>query len=365
MGKRILISTGGTGGHVYPAMALAKQLMDDNPLNQVLFIGGGLSTNRYFNNHCFKFHTVTAAYLSQKSPLNFLKAVFSIGKGIVESFFIIRKFKPDVAIGFGSYYSFPPLIAAKFCSIPLVLHEANSIPGKVNRLLSRWAIAVGVHFPKTIDLLKGNCIEVGMPLREGFKKGITSSTDARAYFGLNPTLKTLLVFGGSQGASAINKKIVGALLNIKDIQVIHIAGNELEAKELRQDYIQANIKASVKGFENNMELAWQAADVVICRSGACTIAELFEFEVPSILIPYPKAADNHQKFNAQFIEEQVKGGLLLKEDLLNEQTLQDSLKNLFDRENESLEIMRDSIRKYKKNLRKQDLCSLIKQVLSC
>lgn len=364
--KKIMIATGGTGGHIYPAIALAQQLMQDSSDHEVLFVGGGLSGNRYFDPSVFNSSTVPCGAFTRKSPMALAKSCLNISHGIWQSRAIIRKFNPDVVVGFGSYYSFPPLIAAKLQSIPIVLHEANSIPGKVNRLLAPWAAAVGVHFPKTIDLLKGNCVEVGMPLRSGFQRGGTDPTLAASYFGLRPDRSTLLIFGGSQGAQAINSRVHGALKLLTDrvpVQVIHIAGDDQSAESLQKIYAQSGIHACVKSFETRMDLAWQAADLVICRAGAGTIAEQFEFEVPGILVPFPRAADNHQEFNADFIVKTVGAGKMIKEESFNERFLAYHLLELFNNGGDALMKMRVAMADYKKRVRTQDLCSLVKKVI--
>jgi len=366
MRKKILIATGGTGGHIYPAIALAQQITKDHPLSEVLFVGGGLAGNKYFEGHTYNFSSISCGAFTKKSPVAISRSLMNISRGVWQSRNIIRQFKPDVVVGFGSFYSFPPLIAAKLQSIPIILHEANSIPGKVNRLMAPWAAAVGVHFPQTIDLLKGNRIEVGMPLRTGFRHGIIDVIEARRYFGLNPNSRTLLVFGGSQGARTINDKVKETLKYLRNriqIQVIHIAGDIAGAEELQREYSESGIIACVKPYENRMDMAWQAADLVICRAGAGTIAEQFEYEVPGIFIPYPRAADNHQEYNANFIVKTVGGGKMIKEEFFDERLLAYNLIEFFN-DDVLLKNMRASIMDYKKRSRTQDLCSLIKKVIA-
>lgn len=364
MPKKILIATGGTGGHIYPAMALAQQFAKED--SEVLFIGGGLSQNRYFDHSSFDFKTVACGAFISKSPFSLLNAASNISKGIWQSGAIIQKFKPDVVVGFGSYYSFPPLIAAKFFSIPIVLHEANSIPGKVNRLLAPLAIATGVHFPQTLHLLKGKKVEVGMPLRKGFQKGNVDSSYARNYFNLFANRRTLLIFGGSQGANVINHHVLEALKTIKDLntlQVIHLAGDVSQVQKLKKHYETLGISTCVKPFEERMELAWQAADLVISRAGASSIAEQLEFEVPGILIPFAKAADNHQNHNADFLVQRVGGAKKIQEAELTPQKLSEMLASLLENNGRALETMQVALSDYKRTMRKQDLYSLINQLV--
>lgn len=355
---KILIATGGTGGHVYPAMALAQQILQEIPDSQVLFVGGGLKENRYFDHQAFPFRTVSCGAFLSKRPSALMGAFANIAKGVWQSCAIIREFHPDVAVGFGSFYAFPPLVAAKIMSVPLVLHEANSIPGKVNRLLSRWATVTGVHFPETAHLLKGHSVEVGLPLRQGFCHATINSADAKTHFGLHPEKLTLLVFGGSQGARSINILVSEALKELKAtqaFQVLHLVGDPSMVDQIQDGYLQGGIRACVKPFESRMDIAWNAADVVISRAGAGTIAEQLEFEVPGILIPYPRATDNHQEHNADFMVATVGGAVKLHEKGLLPSRLATCLAE-FLKDGTLLAAMRHAMKEYKKRARaRQDV----------
>lgn len=364
--KRVMIATGGTGGHVYPAVALAQQLIKQGDC-EVLFVGGGLTENRYFDRETFNYHSVACGAFVNKNPKAIFLAMTNIGKGIWQSRKIIRNFKPHVAVGFGSFYAFPPLIAAKLLGVPLVLHEANSIPGKVNRLLSPFAEVCGVHFPETLQLLKGNAIEVGMPLRQGFQRTDISMAFAREHFGLKPDVRTMLIFGGSQGARAVNALMRDALCELgkeAQFQVLHLTGDSNQAIELKNNYANQGIYACVKAFETSMHMAWQAADLVVCRSGAGTIAEQLEFEVPGLLIPYPRAADNHQEHNADFMVATVGGAVKLQEKGLEAVRLAECLTTLLQDDGAMLQAMRQSMHRYKIKARTRDLCSLVKEIYS-
>lgn len=361
MSKKVLISTGGTGGHVYPAMALAKQLKKEVTDVQVLFIGGGLSANRYFDRKEFSFTNISCGTISLKRPLKSLLSVVKILRGIWQSRKIIHQFKPDIVVGFGSYYTLPALIAAKMARVPFVLHESNSIPGKVIRLLSPYAVMTGVQFPDAALLLKGCVEEVSMPLREGYHRGSCSQKEAKKYFQLDTNRLTVLIFGGSLGAQAINNVVPEALRNVSGIQIVHIAGNVDAVKQLQQTYSSMGISFCVKSYENRMDMAWQAADVVISRSGAGTIAEALEFEVPAILIPYPAATDNHQEKNADFMVKRVGGGVKLLEKELNPEALARLLQGLMS--DNARQTIRRKLSDYKKEYRQNDLCSLVKKII--
>jgi UDP-N-acetylglucosamine--N-acetylmuramyl-(pentapeptide) pyrophosphoryl-undecaprenol N-acetylglucosamine transferase len=359
-----MIAAGGTGGHIFPAQGLAQQLAKQSISLSIVFIAGGLSTNKYFEKSLFPFQEVSSSPLISKNPFKFLKGICNLVRGIWQSMRIIRRFKPDVIVGFGSYYTVPPLLAAKILNVPIILHEANSIPGKANRWLASLAWKVGIHFPFTATLLKQNTVEVGMPLREGYQLDQIQKNEALTYFGLNDTEPVLLIFGGSQGALAINRLIKTLVEKWKNIpfQVIHIVGNGQEVEAFKNLYVNYQIKASVKAFERNMHLAWRASELFIGRSGASTIAEAMEFEVPGILIPYPYATDDHQNKNAEFFVDTVGAGIKIIEKDVKPEILQMLLQKLI--ETDELEKRKRAIHLYKQRPNRLSLCELVLMCLN-
>ncbi|MGH2611888.1 MAG: UDP-N-acetylglucosamine--N-acetylmuramyl-(pentapeptide) pyrophosphoryl-undecaprenol N-acetylglucosamine transferase, partial [Rhabdochlamydiaceae bacterium] len=253
------------------------------------------------------------------------------------------------------------LLAACFKKIPIILFEPNAIPGKVNRFFSKWAMASAVQFAEAGKWLAGNIIEVKMPTG---KRDLIEKEGAREYFYLKPELFTFLVFGGSQGAESINRLFSEAACCLKgdiSFQVIHVTGKTGSAEKLRRMYVQAGIPACVKAFEERMDLAWSAASVVICRAGAATVAEQITYEVPGILVPFPRAADDHQTKNAQFIEKKVKGGIICPESTLTVDKLSHLLSRMLDsgqREKMSLAILA-----FKQDQQRQELSSVIKKLI--
>ena len=357
--NKILIAAGGTGGHLFPAQALAQELLKKQEGVELLFAGGGLSTNRCFQKDTFPFEEIFAAtpYLTKKG--SFFRSLWTIVKGIRQSFAILSKFRPSLVVGFGSYHAFPLLVAAVFKKIPIMLFEPNSAPGKVNRLFSRKAVVSAVQFAQAADQLSGKIVEVNMPLWE--KEGVkgVSIEEARAYFSLDATKLTFLVFGGSQGAVSINQLFAEAISLFagqhKDFQVIHFTGKQSSAEEARRVYARLGIPACVKEFEDRMYLAWQAASLVICRSGAATLAEQAAFEVPGILIPYPYATDDHQMKNALFMENQVGGAVHLSEADSTPEKLCALMHDLLNR----LQPMRENMHAFKTLKQKQNLSNII------
>lgn len=341
MKKRLLISAGGTGGHIYPAIALAKALGSEV---DILFIGGLLSSNTYFQGSGIPFKTISCGPLSMQKPMASMANVGNILKGMWECRQVFQEFNPDLLVGFGSYHTFPVMAYAWLAKIPYILHASDSIPGKVIRLFSKHAIATSIHFPKTSQYLKGPAVRVKMPLREGFRLGSFTKKEARSYFGLNEKDPVVLIFGGSQGAASLNAVALETLSTYsKNIQVIHIIGKGADCKAFHDKYFSAGIQASVKEFEPRMELAWHAADAVISRAGASTIAEQIEFEVPGIYVPFPRASENHQELNARHMTNTIGCSQMILESKLSQEELKRSLSNILGDQDR----LREKIKVYK------------------
>lgn len=357
--KRVLITAGGTGGHLYPAQALGEQIMKEASASDVLFVAGGLKKNRYFDNQRFRFEEIASSPLLSRNPLKCFNGFKNLVKGFRQSIEILKKYRPDIVVGFGSYYTIPILLAAKWLKIPIVLHEANSIPGRANKWCAHLATHVGVHFPSTSSFFKNKGIEVGLPLREGFRLDAMSQEEALAHYGLSSDRKTLLICGGSQGARAINQCIEKCLPTFKrlSLQIIHSTGDLNKAVELEALYALHQIPACVKAFEQRMDYAWRAADAFLGRSGASTIAESIEFEVPGILIPYPYATDQHQEKNAAFLIDTVKSGCKLLESDLTSELLEKRIEQLF--ESSQYLTFKKALKAYKQRAHQLTLCQLI------
>ena len=357
--KNILITAGGTGGHIFPASALANQLVNIGV--NILFVGGNLNSNVFFDKEKFPYKEVSCGKFTKKAF--FVKGFLHLIKGVLQSLKIIRLFEPDVVVGFGSFYTAPVIIAAKMLSIPIVLHESNTIPGKVTKYFSRISKVTCINFSSTRSYVKGRVVEVGVPLREGFNGSFSFRTQAIKYFNLDPCKFTFLVFGGSQGALKLNMDFTSALMQLKaktkKIQVIHLTGSDSISKEVIKLYEELGIISYVKSFEEKMDLAWSCGDLVISRAGALSIAEQIEFEVPGILIPYPYATDDHQSKNADFMVEEVQGAIKLLESECEPTAFADIINDILANK-EKLIQMKKAIQKYKKNRHiKEDLCSVV------
>lgn len=310
---RILIAAGGSGGHLLPAQQLARDLAKDG---EILFAGFRLDESPFFDRQNFSYQSISSAPF-RLSLFGFFSFIRGAIRGLIESIRLIRRFQPDVIVGFGSYHVFPVLFATMILRRPLVLFEANCLLGKVNRLFARYAKIVASQFSLTQEMENSKLVPL-LPWNRISK--IMDQKQARALLGLDANKPTFLVFGGSQGAMFINRRIPQVLP--KDAQVIHLAGNDREAALVTESYSKADIFAIVKSFESNMPSVYAASDYAICRSGAGTVAELIQHGIPALLIPFPHAAENHQHLNAEFLAKKICGATMLCEQFANEESLQ-------------------------------------------
>ncbi len=351
-GKKVIMAAGGTGGHLFPAQALADKLREHEI--DILFAAATLSKSVCFDRGRFPFREITSATPFRGGIKRIFQTFGQLVKGVYESLKLLQQEKPDLVVGFGSFHVFPVLCAAVLKRIPIVLFESNAIPGKVVRLFSRRAKLTGIFFAEAKHYLQGNTVEVEIPKKP--QASTLSTQDARRQFALKEDPLTLLIFGGSQGAKAINKHVLEMipLLQAKQIsfQLIHFTGDPEMTQKITTLCQNLNISCYVKDFEPRMEFAYRAADLAICRSGAMTVSELLYNEVPSILIPYPFAADQHQRKNALFLEN-IGGAMNLSEESLSAQHIVDTVKSL-DRKQ-----MKQAIQQFKTKQKKADFVSLV------
>lgn len=353
MKKRVILSAGGTGGHLFPAQEVAKALEESC---EILFIGGKLTQNQFFQKQRFPFEEIPCATFTFSRPKELLKGSGEVIRGIAKSRKILSRFSPDLVVGFGSYYSLPVMAAALTKRVPLLLHEQNAIPGKVNKLFSRFAKVTAITFPHSASLFNGKTQLVRFPCRKR-----SFDIDPWHYFGLDKRVKTLFVMGGSQGAQALNKLILWSVLKLDfSFQILHFTGNEEMAAEAKAYYSNRTIAHAVRAFETRVDLALAIADLAITRAGAGTISELIESEKPAILIPFPYATEDHQFENGRHFVEQVKGGEMYREEKLDSFRLAEIIKAFLEKD---LEACRENIRSYKEKLQAKELVELILDLL--
>jgi len=315
---KLVVSAGGTGGHLFPAMSVLDEVRQMEPNVDVLFVGrrSGIERDAAQRDSIPYRSVMTAPWPTRPSPAAGTSALRNLS-GIVQSLGILHSFRPDVVFTTGGYVSLPMAIAAGLARRPLVIHEQNRLPGRATRLAARFAshIALGTEdvpagFPST------RTVYVGTPVRDDILGNRPATESARDRFGLDPAMFTVLAFGGSQGARSINRAVAGALerLDPQRVQVLLSTG-ELDFDETERVCSDSNVRATVRPFIDDISSAYAASDLAVCRSGASTLAELAVMGLPAILVPYPHAAGGHQLENAERFVSASAAKLVLDSDL--------------------------------------------------
>jgi len=315
---KLVVSAGGTGGHLFPAMSVLDEVKRLEPTVEVLFIGRHTGIERDAAQRAsIPYRAVTTApWPTRPSPAAVTSAVRNL-TGIVQSLRELRSFRPDVVFTTGGYVSLPTAIAAGLTHRPLVIHEQNRMPGRATRLVARFAAQIALS---TEDVPKGfpatRAVYVGTPVRSDILGERPAVEVARDRFGLDPAIFTVLVLGGSQGARSINHAIAGTLdrLDPQRVQVLLSAGKH-DLDEIVHECRGSNVHTEIRPFIDDMTSAYAAADLAVCRSGASTLAELAAMGLPAILVPYPHAAGGHQLENAERFVTAGAARLILDSDL--------------------------------------------------
>ena len=299
---RILVTGGGTGGHIYPALAFIRYVQKIQPDSEFLYVGThrGLE-NKIVPETGISFKTIKIQGFKRKLSLDNIKTVQLFVESIKRSKEILREFKPDVVIGTGGYVSGSVVYAAARMKIPTIVHEQNSVPGITNKFLSRFADRVGISFPDAAQYFPENkTVLVGNPRAQ---EVVTSGkSEVLEQYGLLPDIPTVLIFGGTQGALKINQAVIQALpkFSQKEYQVLYASGdryyNEIAEKF---DIEKINHNLSLQPYIKNMTDVMANVDLLIGRAGATSIAELTALGLPAILIPSPYVTNDHQTKNAQ------------------------------------------------------------------
>jgi UDP-N-acetylglucosamine--N-acetylmuramyl-(pentapeptide) pyrophosphoryl-undecaprenol N-acetylglucosamine transferase len=302
---RVLIAGGGTGGHVFPAVAVRQAISVREPNAQVLFLGtrNGLEA-RVIPKLGERFGTIWVSGFSRSHPLQNILLPLKLLASIIQSIWFLLKFRPHIVIGTGGYVMGPVLWIAQRFGFPTLIQEQNSLPGWTTRRLSRRATTVCVGFAETAGRLKAaNLVHTGNPLRSSFRT-ITRS-EAREHWKLDEDRRTLLVVGGSLGARSINEAIGSVLPDLlAKYNLIWQTGKSGVPAKTNLDKLktaEADHQLIVREFIDDMPGAYAMSDLALCRAGAMTLAELAVSGVPAILIPYPFAAEDHQTVNGQSI----------------------------------------------------------------
>ena len=298
-----VIAAGGTGGHLFPGLAVGEVLLARGHQVMLLISEKEIDALATQGRGEFRVEKVRGVGLEGKSPMALLRFWSQFRAGLNQVKALLREFSPGAVLGMGGFTSTAPILAGRARKIPTFVHESNAIPGKANKLNARLVTRVLLGFAECAKYFApGKCEVTGTPIRRTLVERIPKAQALEA-FGLSRERKTLLVMGGSQGARGINTAVVDALpqLRSKSIQLIHLTGRDDE-QMVREKYAQAGVPAFVSAFWHKMETAYSAADFCIARSGAASLTELSHFALPSILIPYPFAAEDHQTLNARIFE---------------------------------------------------------------
>ncbi len=338
--QKIILAGGGTGGHIYPAIAIAEGLKKTFPDYEVLFVGTDRGLEKELVKKAgFPLKTIRVKGFRRKLSLDTLISIKELVHGAIDSFSLIKKEKPDIVIGTGGYVAGPVLFFASIMGIPTAVHEQNVTPGVTNKILSRFVDKIFISFSDSIKYFpKEKTFLVGNPVRSEISKG--NRHTALKKFGLSSDIPVVLSFGGSQGAARINDAICHMIEVIKDtrkFQLIHITGknhydnikNALANKGITLDRLGHII---VRPYIYEMQDAYAAADLVISRAGALTISELSVCGKPAILIPLPTAANNHQEYNARYMENEG-AAVVLHEDKLSGESLIRTIEDIIFDEN--------------------------------
>lgn len=331
---KVLIAAGGSGGHIFPAIALARALEDRKGNIEIMFVGSSKELDRrIFEKEKFRHSLISANKLPYGMSFRLIPFSIKLKLDILRMLFLLASYRPNVVVGFGGYVSFPAIFAAYILNVPKVIHEQNVVPGRANKVLFKLANRVALSFDATKEFI-GDCaskaVVSGNPIRRQMLKGDRSLGIKK--FGLEESKFTILVVGGSQGAHALNEKFVGALSAIdepvrRSMQVIHITGLKDYEWAVNAYSGIRNLEHRVFSFIDRIEEAYSASDLVVTRSGASAIFELAAFAKPMILVPYPHAM-SHQAENARVFSEKL-AAIQIDEKELSEKIFKDCILKLF------------------------------------
>jgi UDP-N-acetylglucosamine--N-acetylmuramyl-(pentapeptide) pyrophosphoryl-undecaprenol N-acetylglucosamine transferase len=365
---RILLTGGGTGGHIYPALAVAEQLSDD-PDVSILYIGArGHLEEKLAVDRGLEFRGVDVAGLPRKLSGKLLSWPLQMTSAVLEVRNHMRDFRPTVVLGTGGYASAPPLFAATMMGVPYAIHEPDAHPGMVNKLFASQARLVSCGMEGAVDRLKSNRGRVtvnGNPVGKSFLN-LLRRESACAVLGLNQELRTVLITGGSQGAQALNEAVLEALPSLLEVdpplQIIHQVGakNIQLVKERLSPTCANSTRYFLRDYFDDLAIPYAVSDLAVCRSGAMTIAELTVTGCPAIFVPYPFAAADHQTHNAKFMVSKGAAALISQERLTG-QSLRDEILHLL-ADKSRLESMQKSMLGLGKPQASRDLASQLKEI---
>jgi UDP-N-acetylglucosamine--N-acetylmuramyl-(pentapeptide) pyrophosphoryl-undecaprenol N-acetylglucosamine transferase len=307
---KVIIAGGGTGGHLFPGIAVAKEIERRHSGSKILFVGAeqGIET-RIIPKEGYELRTLPLGGIKGLGIRRQVRNLMGMASGVFKARKILKDFKPDVVIGVGGYASFPMLSAATLAGCPRGIMEQNAVPGLANRVLGKWMNFAAITDPRTQSYFGRRAVVTGNPIRPEFKS-IPLKTHITPY--------TILIFGGSQGAQSINRAVIEGLDSLSDwknrLRFVHQTG-ERQLEDVKRAYASKGFEADVRTFFNNFHEQYAAADLIVARSGATTVAEIKAAGRAAILIPFPFATDDHQTKNARAMADEHAAVLISNSDL--------------------------------------------------
>ena len=359
---RLIVSAGGTGGHIYPALAIINKFKEKDPDTEVLYIG---THNRMEKDLIPKrgipYEEVEIYGFSKKKIMLDLKNIFCIIKAEKKCEKLIKEFKPDIVMGIGGYVTFPVIYAANKLGVKTFIHEQNSHPGKTNIALQKKADLIGVSFKDSIKIFnkaKGEVFYSGNPCGEN---ALSLEPMAKETLGLDPNKKLVLVVAGSLGSSTVNEKMLDFLdkASKEDYEVLYITGKDYYDEFVKNREFAPNIK--VLPYLDNLPALLKNTDLIVTRAGASTMSEILSLNLPAIFIPSPFVANNHQYYNALEIKQNGGGDIIEEKDLTSE-LLASKINEVLT--NESLyQSMKDNLKKMSMNNSSDVIYQKIKELI--
>lgn len=330
---RVIISAGGTGGHIYPALGIINKIKEHEPNSEFLYIG---THNRMEKDIIPKLnipYEPLEVYGFNKNIIRDFKNVFLLSKAYKKCINLIKSFKPDVVIGVGGYVTYPLLKAASKLNIKTIIHEQNAIPGKSNKALSKFVDKICVSFNESLDYFpKDKTVVTGNPCSEN---ALNIPKALKSTFGLSYNKKLVIIVAGSLGSTTINAIMQNYLLQIRDknYEVVYITGKNYYDEFMKKQY-PSNVK--VFPYIDNLSSLFKISDIVVTRSGASTISELTALQIPAIYIPSPYVPNNHQYYNALKLSEKKASILIEEKDLKVENLIKEIDELINDKEKYNL-----------------------------
>lgn len=344
---RVILSGGGTGGHIYPAISIANKIKEKHPDSEILFIGTekGMESDIVPKaGYTIKF--VTVSYLRRKISLQNIKSAGMLFKGILEARKIIKEFKPDIVIGTGGFVCGPVLYVAAKLGIKTIIHEQNVFPGLTNRILDKYVDTIAVSFNEAKQYFKSKdkIVVTGNPIREDFFNITDESTKLK--YKTDPSLPLVLIVGGSGGALKINNAVIDILKNNRPsgYKILLVTGKRLYEQTIKNIGVECLMGIhEIIPYMDDMPSALSACDLIVCSAGAITIAEVTAVGKPAILVPKAHTAENHQEYNANAMGK-AGAALVIKEDELSGEFLLKSIEEVL-KSDEKLSQMKNASKK--------------------